>query len=99
MSEKYILDANGNPVPEENLLRWGKWFETADRTVANDTIGAVRVSTVFLGLDHAFGGGPPMLFETMIFGGVHDEFQQRYSTREQAIAGHAQAIDLVDGVG
>lgn len=30
------------------------------------------VSTVFLGLDHQYGEGPPLVFETMVFG-YHDE--------------------------
>ena len=49
------------------------------------------VSTVFLGLDHAFDGGTPLLFETMIFGGEHDEYQERYATWDEAEAGHLVA--------
>lgn len=56
-----------------------------------------RVSTVFLGLDHNFGsGGPPILWETMIFNVETEDgyqFQERYSTREEAIAGHAAAVE------
>ena len=48
-----------------------------------------------MGLDHAFMGGPPLLFETMIFGGEHDQFQERYSTWEEAMAGHKKAVELV----
>lgn len=55
----------------------------------------VRVSTIFLGTNHAFFGGTPILFETMIFGGEHDEYQERYATWEEAEAGHQRAIDLV----
>jgi hypothetical protein len=29
--------------------------------------GGLRVSTVWLGLDHGFGDGPPLIFETMVF--------------------------------
>ncbi|WP_166903861.1 hypothetical protein [Mycobacterium sp. DL440] len=33
----------------------------------------VVVSTVWLGLNHSFtDDGPPIIFETMVFGGVHD---------------------------
>lgn len=28
---KYTLDPDGKPVLEPDLLKWGKWFETADR--------------------------------------------------------------------
>src|SRR5690606_31539414 len=65
---RYRLDAAGRPVPEPDLLAWGRWMEGADRTVARDEVNGILVSTVFLGLDHAFFGGPPLLWETMAFG-------------------------------
>ena len=55
----------------------------------------MSVSTVFLGLDHSFGGGTPILFETMIFGGEYDDYQERYHTLEEAQVGHEKAISLV----
>ena len=44
------------------------------------------VSTVWLGLDHAHGDGPPILFETMVFGEGSwvDQDCQRYSTLLEA---------------
>lgn len=69
---QYILDENGNPVPEPNLHKWGRWFQTADRHVAKDSYGGLDVSTIFLGLKHCSNnfdddeGG--YLFETMVFG-------------------------------
>jgi hypothetical protein len=70
--------------------------ETNLRKVAVNTISSgVRISTVFLGLDHSFGEGEPVLFETMTFGLGDDDIQQRYTTREEAIAGHAQVVELV----
>ncbi len=69
------------------------------RRVAHDSQGDVSVSTVLLCLDHRFGDeGPPLIFETMIFGGDHDEYQERYSTREQAEEGHRRACELAFGV-
>lgn len=59
-------------------------------------VGAVKISTVFLAIDHSRGsGGPPILFETMIFEGVHNGYQERYSTWGQAVEGHARAVALV----
>lgn len=52
------------------------------------------VSTVFLSIDHAYDGGLPVLFETMIFGGEHDEYQERYHTWEEAEYGHKRACAL-----
>jgi hypothetical protein len=82
------------PVPEPDTLKWAYWFETADRVVAQDKLGAILISTVFLGLDHQFGyGGPPLLFETMIFtDGEAEDFQERCSTWLEAEAQHARAV-------
>jgi hypothetical protein len=93
-SDKYILGENGEPKVEPDLLKWAAWFETGDRKIAAREENGVRVSTVFLGLDHQWGDGPPLLFETMIFGGPHDELQWRYSTRSEAMRGHDSAVDL-----
>ena len=58
----------------------------------------IMISTVFLGIDHRFGDeGEPILFETMIFGGEHDEYQIRCSTWEQAEANHEIAVRKVRG--
>ena len=65
---KYIL--KGKKVIEcTDLLKWGKWFETANRIVKQDTLkNGIFVSTIFLGLNHNFlGKGKPILFETMVF--------------------------------
>jgi len=91
----YILDDNGNPVPEPDTIRWAKWFENNGRHIGCDNIGDIRISTVFLGIDHSFDDGPPVLWETMIFGGKHDQYQERYRSREDAIAGHARSVFMV----
>lgn len=67
------------------------------RVVKQEMIDHVKVSTIFLGLDHQFGDGPPLLFETMIFGGPHSGYQKRCSTLDQAEAQHEAAIALVRG--
>ena len=84
-------------VPCEDLLEWGRWFETADRHVDLTQIGPLTVSTVFLGLDHSFGEGEPLLFETMIFGAhAEDEAVEGYQDRypSWAEAGHARAVEV-----
>lgn len=97
---KYILDDNNNPILEPDLLKWGLWFEKGNHVVAQDDFDDVKVSTVFLGSDHSFSREPhsPILWETMIFGGEHDEYQKRYSNFEDAKKGHQSAIDLVKGL-
>lgn len=53
------------------------------------------VSTVFLGMDHAFGFGPPVLWETMVFGGKLDKAMWRYGTRRAARLGHDAVVAMV----
>lgn len=93
MSDKYILEGH-RPVKVSSVKEWGEWFERGDRQVASTTGNGIHVSTVFIGLDHSFGGPKPLLFETMIFGGKHDEYQERYSTWEEAEEGHREACEL-----
>lgn len=64
----YILDERGESVPESDTLKWGEWFEVNPRSLGDDSIGPYRVSTIFLGVDYSFGDGPPVLWETIIFG-------------------------------
>jgi hypothetical protein len=56
--------------------------------------GRVRVSTVFLGLDHGHGypghEQTPVVFETMVFTGTRSLAQERYCTWAEAEAGHAK---------
>lgn len=87
----YIL--KGRTPFAVDLMTWGRWLEKNNRVVGLTKItAACRVSTVFLGLDHNFFGGEPILFETMIFGGPLDGEQWRYRTYDEAERGHAEAV-------
>ncbi len=95
----FTLDERGEPQEAPDLITWGKWFETADRHLASDRLdsaaGEVHVSTVFLGTNHNYRfEGPPVLWETMVFGGPLSEEQERYSSRKDALAGHAKWLAL-----
>lgn len=93
MSDKYILNGH-KAVACDDLMKWAKWYETVDRHVAKTDISdEVNVSTVFLGLNHNYGDGEPVLFETMVFGGELDEEMERYSTWEEAKEGHKRWVD------
>lgn len=65
-----------------------------ERHVASDTFGDVTISTVFLGLDHGWND-IPVVFETMIFGGEHDQYQERYTNWLDAELGHGLAVLMV----
>ncbi len=83
------FDRKGNPM---ELMDWALAFEDSDRYIGDETIDGQRVSTVWLGLDHRFDDGPPLIFETMIFGGPHDQYLERYSFEEAALAGHNRTV-------
>ena len=94
MSDYYVLDKDHKPI-RATLDEWSKFTEPhCTSRVARDENDEILVSTVFLGLDHNWGEGPPILFETMIFGGEHDEDQWRYETWDEAIAGHKIACSI-----
>ena len=83
-------DRRGNRL---TLTQWcGRMKDDAYRRVAFDRVGGAEVSTVWLGLDHGWGGGPPLIFETMVFGGDENEWQARYATEADAMAGHAEVV-------
>lgn len=64
--------------------------------VGLDEIDGIRVSTVWLGIDHNFiHKGPPIIFETMVFGGEQDCWQTRYCTLADAEAGHAKVVATI----
>lgn len=93
----YILDENGDPQPEMDALKAGLWFETSGnkRFLAKTEVNGWTVSTAFVCTDmNHFGEGPPILFETMIFqGNEWKDFQERYATKEEALAGHQRIVE------
>jgi hypothetical protein len=94
--DTYILDGH-TPIPC-SIEQWGKWMFITDSYVSSvglTTTRDAKISTVFLGMDHQMFDGPPLLFETMVFGGEHDEFQERCSTWDEAEAMHARAVAMV----
>lgn len=77
---------DGKPITQE---KWQAMWAQPDRHVALTDLGPLgEVSTVWLGLDHSLYGDPPLIFETMVFGGPMDMEQVRYSTAADALTGH-----------
>jgi hypothetical protein len=84
-------DPDGNPM---TTLEWRKAFETWDRTVRKTEVNGLLVSTVWLGMDHNFSQtGPPLIFETMVFGNDGEEYCERYATKTEAKKGHNDAVE------
>jgi hypothetical protein len=99
----HYMFIDGKVVPTKNMREWGKWFENADRRIDYTEIsnfpeypGGNFISTVFLGIDHNSGrSGPPILFETMVFGGAYDQRGWRYASFKEAKHGHWQIVDCI----
>jgi hypothetical protein len=90
----YDLGHNRITMAEaERLLADGE-----SRQIAQDVVlihdEPVWVSTVFLVLDHNFGDGPPLLYETMTFSAAEElsDLCNRYCTRAAAEEGHAAVL-------
>lgn len=93
--EPMHFDRKGLPMTSED---WSRSFEdAAARRVALDKLeNGYEVSTVWLGLNHGFGPGPPLIFETLVFGPdgrPDDEECERYSTEAEALAGHVAMVE------
>jgi hypothetical protein len=102
----YILNPDKTVSPVEDMMAWAAWMDDDSdpmkRRVDFTDIGTngnlVGVSTCFLGLDHNFRfEGPPILFETMIFGGEYDSEMWRCSTYAEALVQHETACGVVRG--
>ena len=105
MSEFYKLDENKNVKPC-TAAQWAQQLEDMrsnnSKHVADECIGDIRISTVWLGLDHGFNlhnskNYRPLVFETMVFkdGNGLECYCRRYSTWEEAELGHERAIQWV----
>lgn len=64
--EGRYFDRRGNSL---SFREWTMLFEMREsyRIVKQEYIGNYWISTVWLGLNHNYGFGPPLIFETMVF--------------------------------
>lgn len=92
---KRHIEANARRI-EHGLSSWQEIPTLAARQI--------RISTIFLGLDHGWMEGPPVVFESMVFNGPINEAMDRYSSYDDAAMGHEalvkrvrEALDLSTG--
>ncbi len=97
MSDWYELIGQTPVRIEADILECARRFEAMDRRVASTKLFDLCViSTVFLGLDHSFFGGRPLLFETMAFWSGEGGYErQRCSTWLEAQEQHARMCTAV----
>jgi len=95
-----IYDRDGNPI---SVREWSRLHDDPEYMRVDETeLDGIWISTVWLGHGHSFGfGDRPLIFETMVFDrhnqprpGLQamDEFTRRYSTEEEAEAGHLEVV-------
>lgn len=90
-----FYDREGNRITLERFDELVEEHGVAYKRVAATEVGEVWVSTVWLGVDHNYDDGPPLIFETMILGGPNDGDMWRYTTEDEARAGHERVVALV----
>ncbi len=89
---------DGSPIGTMEYLR----LMSSRRSDENDSwwrrktnVGEAEVSTVWLGINHNWGDGPPLIWETMIFGGEYNEYQWRWASQADALTGHEHIVAML----
>ena len=88
----YYLDDRHQVIKAESFEEWAAHFSFG-HPVASDQVGQAEVNTVFLGHGSFERTAQPVLFETMIFGGPKDTCCWRWSTWDEAMAGHQRIVE------
>ena len=93
MTPSLYYNRQGASITMEEWMRSFGSLE-AKRVALDRLPNGYSVSTVWMGLDHNFGAGRPLIFETMVFsdGLTGDVDCDRYSTEAEAMAGHAVMV-------
>jgi hypothetical protein len=100
VSDYYGVD--GEPITMEEWARRFEQLRHVGRHKLEFNGARLSVSTVWLGLDHRYGTGPPLIFETMVFTDADaptDEICERYSTFEDAFDGHMAIVQQIVDAG
>jgi len=86
---RWYFDKDGSPLTTFEFV--ALFADDHYRRVALDDIPPHgHISTVWLGSNHNWGEGPPLIFETMVFlREAQSSIQARYATLEDAQRGHA----------
>lgn len=97
----YYLLKGKTPRLVKDSKEWAKWYKKHSQQIDACVVGNYSITTVFIGIDHNFfGKGPPLLFETMVFEckrAAINNFTRRYSTWDEAQAGHDEIVKELKG--
>ena len=86
-------DRSGKPIA--SLDEWNRLREDPDTSRVALTEGlpdCASVSTVWFGVDSSLLSDPPLIFESMVFGGYHHHERWQYASEAAALAGHDQIV-------
>ena len=96
---RYYTLRDGEVAEEADHAKWTEWYESSYeevRCVASTKVKYGTVVTTFLAMNMTLSQtDPPLLFETRVKGGWLDDQWDRYSTLEEAKAGHQAWVDRV----
>lgn len=107
----YILndDHSFSPIPYERyyeLMQLDPVKYSISKHIRETIYNGIRVSTIFMALNHAHGSEEPVLFESMVFYDnpspeqasfqYYDQFQTRYYTYNQAVDGHIKICEQMN---
>lgn len=102
IDEDGYYDKGGNNISFRDWARlraWDRRNNHAYTRIGADDVGDYWISTVWIGINHAWRpGAPPLIFETMVFNNATEESDldmERYSTEQEAIEGHQRMVDKV----
>lgn len=116
MMSYWTTDSEGEPFIDcgRDCMKYFRWHkqmpEEGDWYIAKTGVGfqillsepaaGVRVSTVYLGMDHSIDGGEPVLWETMVFAdGWKGDFYERHTSLEEARERHIAVRRLIAAEG
>lgn len=84
---QYQMDPGYREICFDVINRRRRWFLRLDTEL---------VFTRWTGINHQLiPGGPPLIFETVVVGGIHDQTFHRYPTETKAREGHARIVDAL----
>jgi len=93
MPDTYILNEDGEPI----AATMEEIGDSIGQRIAKTVIGDLKISTVFLAINHGWdpaGGGKPVLFETMVFHDGDTDDGERYTSLKDAVQGHQRYVSL-----
>jgi hypothetical protein len=89
-TNKFILNENNQVVPTFDINEWMQFVNSSRRDIRKSTINNIGIITIFV------GSSINSLFETKIFSLDNNKVVKRYSTYEDALAGHQMVCNLIE---